>query len=283
MPSQTADAFLALHPELAEADATSRTTLDRNVRVSRLLAAYFRFSMSGWENLPPGPALVVANHSIGSPFVLPLLARAWHQRLPDRPARGLMHRVAWQWPWRQLGVLQRLGGLYAHPDVAARALERGQSLLVFPGGEFDAMRPFGQRYRVDFGGRAGFVRLARSVGVPMVPLAICGSHAAYIMLPGAARVARLLALPRWTGLKQFPLTLGVVGVAAALATPPLWPLLPFALVAAATPLPTRIEARLLPRVEVGGDESDAAVAERVRQALEAALGAMAKRRRTTLG
>jgi 1-acyl-sn-glycerol-3-phosphate acyltransferase len=281
--SSTADAFLELHPELAETDETSRATLDRNARLSSALAAYFRFSMSGWEHVPAGPCLVVANHSIGSPFVLPLLARAWHRQLPDRPARGLMHRVAWQWPFRQLGLLQRLGGIYAHPEVAARALARGHSLLVFPGGEFDAMRPFHERYLVKFGDRTGFTRLARAAGVPMVPLAICGSQAAYVTLPGAERVASLLALRRWTGLKRYPLTLGQVGLAATLAVPPLWPLSPLAFLAAAIPWPTRIEARLLPAMQVAANESDGESAERVRQALEAALTTMAQGRATFLG
>jgi len=68
----------------------------------------------------------------------------------------------------------------------------------------DAKRPFRDRYRVDFAKRTGFVRLARAARVKLVPLAICGSHAAYLSLPGAERLAKLVALDRWTGLSRVP-------------------------------------------------------------------------------
>jgi 1-acyl-sn-glycerol-3-phosphate acyltransferase len=278
-----ADDYLRSHPELLEADFTSEQVRRWTSRATAPLERHFRFAMSGCEHVPPEPCIVVANHSIGSPFVLLLLSRAWQQHFGARPVRGLMHRVAWQWPWRQIGLLQKLGGIYAHPTVAERALGRGQTLLVFPGGEIDAFRPFGDRYRVKFGGRTGFVRVARTMGAKLVPLAICGSQAVYVTLPGAASVARRVHLQTWTGLKRFPLTLGGVSVATTLAVPPLWPLaLPTAILAA-TPLPTRIEARFLPPISVVPSETDDAAAERVRCALEGELQAMSARRTTFLG
>jgi 1-acyl-sn-glycerol-3-phosphate acyltransferase len=279
----TADAYLREHPELLDVDLTSERTLDRNVRAAALLEKYFRFSLTGREHVPDEPCIVVANHSIGSPFVLPLLARAWRLQFGSRPARGLMHRVAWQWPFRQIGLLQRLGGIYAHPTVAARALAKGNSLLVFPGGDVDAMRPFHERYRVKFGTRTGFVRLARATNTKLVPLAICGSQSAYVSLPGAALVARAVGLHRWTGLRFFPLTLGVVALGTTLAVPLLWPFAPALALLAAAPMPTRIEARFLPPMTVDPGESDREAAERVRSALEREVGAMATRRTTFLG
>lgn len=267
----TADAFLERHPELRDEDLTSDAALALTARLMAPVAAWFRFSLTGWEHLPRQPCVIVANHSIASPFVLPLLAGAWHRHRDGRTVRDMMHRLAWQFPFRQLGVLQALGGLYAHPDVARAAVARGHSLLVFPGGDVDAMRPFSQRSRPDFDGRTGFVRFARAEKLPIVPLAIAGSHAAYVSLPGTGALARALRLSRWTGLKRFPLTLGLVGVGVTAAAPPLWGLLPLALLAAAVPLPTRIDARFLPARMVDEAEADDAAAERVRADLEAVL------------
>jgi hypothetical protein len=279
----TSEEFLQRHPGLLDEDRTSPDALRSVVRWAAPLAAYFRFTMSGWENLPSGPCIIAANHSVGSPFVLPLLARAWQIEVPHRQVRGLMHRVAWQGPAGKWALLQRLGGVYAHRVVAQRALDRGHSLLVFPGGEVDAMRPFGARYRVRFGGRTGFVRLAREARVPIVPLAICGSHAAYVVLPGAGTAARALGLARSTGLKGFPLTIGACAVAAMICAPPLWPFAPIAAGLALAPLPTRIEAQLLPPIYSAEGESDVAAAEHVRTKLESALQRMAASRRTFLG
>ena len=279
-----ADAFLERHPDLLDLDLTSEGTLRRVSTLATPLAWYFRFSVHDWEQVPSEPCIIVANHSIGSPFVLPLLARAWTGHFGvKRPVRGMMHRVAWQWPFRQLGLLQRMGGIYAHPTVAKRALAAGKSLLVFPGGDLDAMRPFGERYRVDFAGRSGFARLARETGAKVVPLVICGSHATYIALPGARRLARLIALERWTGLKGFPLTLGAAALVATLATPALWSMAPLVATLAATPLPTRIEARFLSPMSVDANETDADAAERVRGSMEQALFVLAAKRSTFLG
>jgi len=278
----TANDFLEKHPELLDADLTSERALRWTSRLAAPLAAYFRFTLSGAESVPGEPCVIVANHSIGSPFVLLLLARAWTKQFGTRPVRGLMHRVAWQPPFRQLGLLQKLGGVYAHPLVAERSLRSGKSLLVFPGGDVEAMRPFRDRYRVDFAGRTGFVRLARVAGAKIVPLVICGSHATYFSLPGAERIAKLVALDRWTGLKRFPLTLGGVVATATLAVPPLWPYAPVATAFAAVPMPTRIEARFLPPLVVERDEPDAAAAERVRLTLEEELARMGRERATFL-
>src|SRR6185503_10506339 len=104
-----------------------------------------------------------------------------------------------------------------------------------------------------------------------------------ILLPGAAVAGRLLGLKRWTGLDRFPVTLGLAGLAATLLAPPLWPLVPFAALAAIVPLPSRIEARLLPAIDVDEAAADEHEAERVRAAIEAALCAMARRRKTPWG
>jgi 1-acyl-sn-glycerol-3-phosphate acyltransferase len=281
--SATSDAFLAEHPELLSEDLTSPAAYRRASWFMAPWAAYFRFRLEGWEHLPPGPCIVAANHSLLSPFVLPLLARAWHQHQGDRPVRGMMHRVAYQFPFRQLGALQALGGLYAHPEVGRAALARGCALLVFPGGEHDAFRPFSERYRAHFAGRTGFARLAREAGVPVVPLAICGSQAGYFALPGSETVGRWLRVQRWTGLKRFPLTVGIVGLAAMAVTPGLQLALGPAAALAAMPLPTRIEARFLPTTTRLDSDTDGVFAERVRQELEGGLQAMSRSRRTFLG
>ncbi|MBS1149221.1 MAG: hypothetical protein H6Q89_919 [Myxococcaceae bacterium] len=281
------DGFLERHPELRDEDLFSAPALARTAALTAPLAAYFRFRLSGWEHVPAEPCIFVANHSLASPFVLPLLARGWHQGSAGRTVRGMMHRIAYQFPFRQLGTLQALGGIYAHPDIARAALRRGHSLLVFPGGDVDAMRPFSQRCRPDFDGRRGFVRLARAEHLRLVPLAISGSHAAYVGLPGSHLLARLTLLQRYTGLKRFPFTLGTVGVAASVAAtialPLLWPIIPAALLAAALPLPSRIEARFLPPLSVEAGESDEAAAERVRRAIEEALTKLGSERATPWG
>lgn len=278
-----ADDFLRSHPELLDADPASPAWTRLVTALARPLVAYFRFRGSGFERVPPGACLVVANHSVAALPEIVLLLRAWRERFADRPARGLLHRAAWHFPFRLLPVLQKIGGLYAHPEVALRALQRGCALLVFPGGDVEGFRPFSERYRVDFGGRAGFVRLARSARVPIVPVAFCGSHAAYIVLPGARRIASALGLSGLLGVGAFPFTAGSVLLLGTLVTPGLRRLWPLAALLAALPLPTRVDLEVLEPITVDDAESDQAAAARVEAAIQEAVTRMARGRRTPWG
>ena len=285
--SRIADEFLALHRELLDEDQFSPRVARAVAGVAWALQAWFRFRVEGWERVVDGPCLIVANHSAAAPLEVALLLRAWRGRFGQRSARGLAHRIAWQAPFRWFPLIQWMGGLYAHPRVAGAALSHGCALLVFPGGDVEATRPFGDRYRIAHDGREGFVRLARAAKVPIVPLVLCGSHAAYVVLPGARRFGRRLGVERRFGFKGYPLTLGSVAAAALLvatiAWPDLWPWLVATVVQAIVPLPSRIEATVGEPLVVRDDESDAQAAARVRAQMQAMMDCLAARRRTPWG
>ena len=284
--SRNADDFLGRHPDLLEADW-------RRPGVARFVAAlmapfalYFRFRGGGLEHVPASGCLVVANHNNGALWEILLLHRWWHRSMPGRSMRGLQHRIAFELPLKLLPVGQWIGGALAHPEVARRILEKGDALLVFPGGDYDSCRPFRDRYKVVFGGRTGFVRTARAAGVPIVPLALTGAHVCYLTPFDTRRLAKLLRLEK-RGLKAFPLSLGMLlffaAAIAALVEHALWPLALGAFVQMCLPLPTRIEAEVLEPIVPGAEETDEQVAERVRLALEAAMGRAAARRITPWG
>ena len=43
-------------------------------------------------------------------------------------------------------------------------------VVVFPGGDYEVFRPWTERNQIEFGGRKGFIVLALSAGVPVVPI-----------------------------------------------------------------------------------------------------------------
>ena len=257
------------------------------VRLTAPIAWLSRLRVRGFDVIAPGKCLLVANHSSAMMLDIPLVIRAWVQAHGDRPARGLAHRLNWQAPMKWLKLLQRVGAVYAHPEVARRVLDRGDALITFPGGESEALRPFTRRYHIDLQGRTGFVRLARAAGASIVPVVICGAHAPFILLPGAHTVARWLGLERALGLKAFPLTLqlalGVALGACAALDPALRAWWPLALVLAILPIPSRVELEALPPIVVRDDETDADAYERVRAAMQAAMDRMAASRVTPWG
>ena len=252
---------------------------------ARWLQRYFRATMTGWDKCPPeGPVLMVSNHNAGAPAEVFLINRFFRQAFGTRPVRGLMHQVCFQWPMSLSHAGRRIGGMPADMALAEQAIAEGNSVLVFPGGDHQVLRPFSQRYRMHFGARRGYLRLARKTRVPIVPIVFCGTHAIYIVLPGGGLLARALGLQKLVRLARFPLTLGVAWTALAglltLWSPALWPLIAVGLFLTVFPLPAKVTGQVLEPFYVGDDESDDEAAERLRGAMQAAMDAMAAQRKS---
>ena len=124
------------------------------------------------ENIPvDGPVVIVANHPLGALDALTLLQFVGSVRRDVRILANdvLMHLV----PLRPLLLpINVFGGDTSAPSGmrgAYRALEQGQALIVFPSGEVSRMRPNGVR---DGRWSAGFLRMARKSGAPILPVHI---------------------------------------------------------------------------------------------------------------
>ena len=88
-------------------------------------------------------------------------------------------------------------------------LQRGDALLVYPGGDYEVHRPLWERNRIDFNGRRGFVRQALEAGVPIVPVVSVGGQETSIFLSRGEGLARLLQLDRLLRLKVLPISLAL--------------------------------------------------------------------------
>ena len=205
----------ALRQALARAEA-DRITLPhpRYVAVADKLVAvlerYFRATVLGLDNLPQGAALLVGNHNAGITFFEPFfLGRAWHRRSGGRdPIYFLGHDAMVALPL--LGrVLTRLGVIRASHDAAGRAFAAGHKVMVFPGGNYEAFRPFRERHRIDFGGKTGFVKLALRHGVPLVPVLALGGHETFFVLHRGEKLAALTGAKRYLRSESFPVFVGL--------------------------------------------------------------------------
>jgi 1-acyl-sn-glycerol-3-phosphate acyltransferase len=159
----------------------------------------------GLEHLPSHDRfMVVANHSGMGSAELWSLMKAWHDLSKgQRRVAGMAHPAAFGVP--VLGtILRGLGAVEATREGARKAREAGVPLLIFPGGDHEAMRPLWQGDRVDFAGRKGWIRLAREHGLTIVPMAITGSHKTLPILMRSRALAWLIGL-RLIGVKRAPL------------------------------------------------------------------------------
>ncbi|HEX8206396.1 MAG TPA: lysophospholipid acyltransferase family protein [Solirubrobacteraceae bacterium] len=171
-----------------------------------LLQPYFRPKVKGLENIPAdGPVLLVGNHSggtlIADTFVF---AFSFIRHFgTDRLFHQLVHDMAVGLPLAGRG-LRKYGGMPASHDNAERALERGAAVLVYPGGDWETYRPSWRQAEIDFGGRRGFLRLARKMEVPIVPVVSIGGQETALFLTRGQRLAKATGFDRLTRIKVMP-------------------------------------------------------------------------------
>ena len=190
-----------------------------------LYQSWWRVETGRLAELPPGPALVVANRGGALPWDALVLRLAF--RRAGRDLRPLLDEAGLALPLFGAAV-RLLGAVRATPEAAAQLLAAGTLLGVFPEGTRVGEKPWSERYRLQRFGRGGFVKVALRAGVPIVPCAIVGGEEA---TPPASR-------PGWLG--EF---LGLPFLAMA----PGLPLGPLGLL----PLPSRWSIRCGDPVETG--------------------------------
>jgi 1-acyl-sn-glycerol-3-phosphate acyltransferase len=175
-----------------------------------LASLYFRADVRGLQNIPEeGPVLLVGNHSGGNltpdTHVFTLAFSTYFG--VERRFHQLAHNLVLSMPG--LGSLRKYGTVAATPENASRALDVGAALLVYPGGDYEVHRPSWESATVDFGGRKGFIRLAKEKGVPIVPVVAIGGQETALFLSRGERLARLFGLDRMFRLKVLPISLAL--------------------------------------------------------------------------
>jgi 1-acyl-sn-glycerol-3-phosphate acyltransferase len=225
----------------------------RGLPVIELLLRYFDPDVRHIERIPEtGPVLVVGNHSgvIYMPDMWAAGLGVLRRRGIDAPAFGLSYDLLFTIPGVET-VIRRLGAVPAGGQAAEAALRAGAAVIVYPGGDWEACRPWSDRNHVDFAGHKGFVRLALRAGVPVVPVVSHGAHHSVMVLTRGDGVARTLGLSR-VKVHVMPFLVGVPFGVAPILLPPV-------------PLPTKVTVDFLEPLDWSADGPDAADDEKVVQ------------------
>jgi 1-acyl-sn-glycerol-3-phosphate acyltransferase len=230
---------------------------------------YFRLEVDGWERVPDRPSLVVGVHSGGALTMDAwTLVNAWHTHFEgERLLHGTAHDVLMATPG--LGdYFRAVGVIAANRKSVGTALANGEDVVVWPGGEVDAMRSWRKRDVATLGGRTGFVKQAIRSGVPILPVATVGGHDTVFVLSEGKWLAN--ALDKVTGLKN-TLRGSNLPIIAGFPFPIAVEVLP-----AHVPLPAKIRTELLEPIEVDHDPDrvqDTAYVQKIYDQVEAEIQA----------
>jgi 1-acyl-sn-glycerol-3-phosphate acyltransferase len=170
---------------------------------------YFRAEVNGFENVPDEPVLFVGNHSGGSntpdTFVFTLAYHTYFT-VEGRPLVALAHRIVVGMP--VIGNMARkFGMVQAGQSAAADILRQGASVLVYPGGDVEALRPWKDRNRIVFSGREGFLKLAHEQRVKIVPVVSNGGHNTFFVFNDGRKTAKFLRFDKLLRVKSVPISL----------------------------------------------------------------------------
>lgn len=223
----------------------------------RTMRRWNRYRVVGLETLLNGPpALIVGYHGRPIAHDLAMLLDVVHDELGYWP-HPIFHKGFAANPMLSR-FLDDMGFVSGDDGTLAAAVARGEHIVVTPGGTREGLRPAWVRYRVDWGRRAGYLRLALKYGLDVVPAAGWGVDDVFMGLNDGYRLGRRLGVP-----SSVPLWVGVGSTG-------VWPL--------ALPLPVKVTTVLgerisLPPIDIDDDEALQALHERVVGAVQSLLDA----------
>lgn len=174
----------------------------------RAMRRWHRYRVEGVDRLlAPGPALIVGYH--GRPIahdlcMLQTLLWDEHRVLP----RAVMHATAAEVPFLR-EVTLGMEFVTGDGESMARAVAEGAKIIVTPGGTREGCRSVRDRYRVEWGRRTGYLKLAIRYGLPILPTAARGVDDVYVGLNNGYEWGKRLGVkggvPVWLGVGPFGL------------------------------------------------------------------------------
>ncbi len=162
--------------------------------IGRPLYNYFRPTVTGLQNLPPGRCLLIGNHSGQLPLdgMVVAVACLLHGE-PPRMVRAMAERYFPRVPF--LNEMFARGGVVVGDPINCRnLLEAGNAILVFPEGARGCGKPIQQRYQLTRFGR-GFMRLALQTDTPVVPFSVIGAEESIPSVANFKPLAQMLGAP----------------------------------------------------------------------------------------
>lgn len=126
------------------------------------------------------PVMFIGNHTLMGVLDTPLLMLGIYDHTGHYP-RSMADDFHYAIPgWRDM--LSHFGAVPGSRNACRALMREGASLLVFPGGGREVFKRQGEQYKLVWGRRSGFARLAFEAGYTIVPIAAVGADDCYRIL-----------------------------------------------------------------------------------------------------
>lgn len=174
-----------------------------------LIRSIFQIKIVGSEHLSQisGPILFVSNHNSGA------LIESLTSLLVIRKNRmnifGFTHPSLFKVPLFKT-YFESLGAVPATYEVATEAFKQGSSLMIFPGGNSQALRPLVEYKTNHFRDSHGWAKIAVQNNVPVIPITFKNSHFVNPILLSGSWISKLLIIPWLLKLKVTSISIGQI-------------------------------------------------------------------------
>lgn len=167
-----------------------------------LLENYFRIEVEGLENIPKkGGALITPNHSGFAGADATLLAFLIKRKTRRQP-RLMAHRAFFDFSDTLKDLSQSFGLRKAGFQEGVSILKENHLMVLFPEGEAGNFKASYKRYRLEKF-HTGFIRMALTADVPIVPCAVVGSEESFFNLGS-------IDLSKWFKNIRIPIPLNLI-------------------------------------------------------------------------
>lgn len=173
--------YMAKYPEI-DFSPVSKSTAKNFIKPFK---NYFTPVFHGVEELDATkPALYVSNHAVlGVLDMYPFAIEVYLKK--GIFLRALADRNHFKMPlWKDF-LQYKLGVLEASRKNCSKVMERGENLVVFPGGTREICKKKGEQYELKWQDRTGFVHMAIKYGYDIIPVAAVGAEDAFTIVKDA--------------------------------------------------------------------------------------------------
>ncbi|MBC7712870.1 MAG: 1-acyl-sn-glycerol-3-phosphate acyltransferase [Rhizobacter sp.] len=176
-----------------------------------VMKAVFSLKIEGAQNIPEkGPLLFISNHNSGAVVEShSVLFTLQDVKGSDFQVYGFTHPSIFKIPLMS-SYFYLIGAVPASYEVAEVIFKTDRSLMIFPGGNRQALRPVWE-YKINhFRWAHGWAKIAKSQNVPVIPVSFKGSHFINPVFLCNKWISKLLILPAVLGIKYAPVSLGQI-------------------------------------------------------------------------